>query len=589
VNILFAVSHLGFLRNFESTLAQLAERGHHVHIITDRKGSADVLDSSLIVDRLTDRFPAAFTVDALPASRRHTWYGFANVVRAALDYWRYLHPRYDNSPKLRARARQNAGGLTVWLSDRIIAGSARGRRLVTSCFRTLEAVVPVRPEVQRLFESNRFDLLVVTPLLYFGSTQVDYVRCARRRGINSVLGVGSWDHLTTKGSIHEPLDRVLVWNELQKVEAEELHGIPPDRVTVTGAQAYDHWFTARPYASREEFCARVGLPADRPYLLYLCSSPFIAPNEVGFVKSWIAAVRASGDPVLREAGILLRPHPQNASQWADVDLSASPNAVIWPRAGANPISPAARSEYYDSMYHSHAVVGLNTSALIESGIVGRLVYSIRTSEFSGTQEGTLHFHHLRRGGLLQLADTLPEHVAHLQRSFDDVERDRARIREFVKAFVRPHGLDEVATSRVVGAIEDAGRQAARPMQLTAAQHLLQAAIGLLLWVSMAPEVLWRLATTSTAEVRNPTWWWSMWRHATRPVRQTTRRSVKALNPVVRAANRRGRALRRGLAEAARRAERVPAHALRAGRRAVARTRVRLGEVKRRISSSDTTA
>ena len=53
--------------------------------------------------------------------------------------------------------------------------------------------------------------------------------------------------------------------------------------SVTGAQAYDHWFAIRPSTTREEFCARVGLPPDRPYLLYLCSSPFIAPREVEFV------------------------------------------------------------------------------------------------------------------------------------------------------------------------------------------------------------------------------------------------------------------------------------------------------------------
>jgi hypothetical protein len=136
-------------------------------------------------------------------------------------------------------------------------------------------------------------VLVVTPLLYFGSRQVDYVRAARARGIPSVLAVGSWDHLTTKGIIHELPDRIVVWNELQRTEAVELHGARPEQVTVTGAQAYDHWFTARPSTAREVFCAHVGLPPQRPYLLYLCSSPFIAPREVDVVKRWIAAIRGS--------------------------------------------------------------------------------------------------------------------------------------------------------------------------------------------------------------------------------------------------------------------------------------------------------
>ena len=53
-----------------------------------------------------------------------------------------------------------------------------------------------------------------------------------------------------------------------------MHGVPADRVHVTGAQSYDHWWGRRPSRAREEFCARVGLRPDRPFLLYVCSSLF---------------------------------------------------------------------------------------------------------------------------------------------------------------------------------------------------------------------------------------------------------------------------------------------------------------------------
>jgi hypothetical protein len=147
-----------------------------------------------------------------------------------------------------------------------------------------------------------------------------------------------------------------------------------------------------------------------------------------------------------------------------VDFSSYGDVTIHPRAGANPIGLDARSEYYDSMYHAHAVVGVNTSALIESGIVGRLVYSIRVPEFSGTQEGTLHFRHLMRGGLLRLADSLDEHAAQLAASFAAAATDRERVRGFIQLFVRPHGLDQPATPRVVDAVEAAADEplAARP-------------------------------------------------------------------------------------------------------------------------------
>ena len=190
--------------------------------------------------------------------------------------------------------------------------------------------------------------------------------------------------------------------------------------------------------------------------LYLCSSPFIAPSEVGFVRKWIIAIRNAGDPRLRSAGLLVRPHPQNARQWEGVDLGGEfDNVAFWPKTGVNPIGGAARNDYFDSMYHAEAVVGVNTSAMIESGIVGRPVYSVDAEEFAATQEGTLHFQHLKNveGGLLHLAADLDAHVAQLAQLLAGTGVERRRARGFIQAFIRPHGLDVAATPRVVEEIE----------------------------------------------------------------------------------------------------------------------------------------
>jgi hypothetical protein len=64
MRILFAVTHLGFLRNFESTLALLAEHGHQIHLVTDRASKAGVTDGTPIVERLAGEVGlTGFTVD----------------------------------------------------------------------------------------------------------------------------------------------------------------------------------------------------------------------------------------------------------------------------------------------------------------------------------------------------------------------------------------------------------------------------------------------------------------------------------------------------------------------------------------------
>ena len=147
-------------------------------------------------------------------------------------------------------------------------------------------------------------------------------------------------------------------------------------------------------------------------------------------------MRHAADPELRRAAILIRPHPQNAAQWRDFDPSTFEAVGIWPRAGANPVDSDARADYFDSMFHSVAMVGINTSALIESGIVGRPVFTVLASEFAGQQEGTLHFQHLKNvnGGLLHVAPTMDEHLAQLAGAVRG-GHDAAKSRAFVEAFV----------------------------------------------------------------------------------------------------------------------------------------------------------
>jgi hypothetical protein len=442
MRLLFSVNHPGFLRNFEPALRELAARGHDIHLLAERH---DNWGGTRTIDNLVREHPERVTFSYGKSRKEERWPPLATQVRLCLDYWRYLDPLYDESPTLRGRAAQ----LAPRLASRIPGVRSRGvRRLLQRLFTAIERAMPPGATVEGVLRDANPDLLLVTPLLYFGSQQVEYVRAAKAMGIPTVLGVGSWDHLTTKGLIHEIPDRIVVWNDFQRKEATELHGVPPSRISVTGAQAYDHWFVQRPATDRAAFCAKVGVPADRPIILYLCSSQFITPYEVGFVTRWIEAIRHAADPAVRQAAILIRPHPQNAGQWSDFDPARYEAVGIWPRAGANPVDTNARADFYDSMCHSVAMVGINTSAQIESGIVGRPVFTVLTQEFASQQEGTLHFRHLQHanGGLLHVAATLDEHVAQIAPAVRG-EHSPAKSRAFVEAFVRPHGLDMLARAQ----------------------------------------------------------------------------------------------------------------------------------------------
>ena len=104
MKILFSATHFGFLRNFQSTIRLLAEQGHDLHLLAERR---DAIDGQRMADLLAVDH-ASLTFDLLPSSRHRLWYALATGIRASLDYWRYLDSRWEHAAKLRARAAEQA-------------------------------------------------------------------------------------------------------------------------------------------------------------------------------------------------------------------------------------------------------------------------------------------------------------------------------------------------------------------------------------------------------------------------------------------------------------------------------------------------
>jgi hypothetical protein len=448
MRILFLVRHFTYARNFESVLRQLAEEGHEVHLAAER---VEAFGGREMLDRLSASHPDV-TVGQAP-ERTDEWAGVVARLRRALDYLRYLDPAYDSATKLRARAGERVPGALLRLAHLPGVRGPGGRRRLARLLTALEQGVPVHPAFEAYIAARRPDVVLLTPLLGVeASSQLDCLHAARRLGIPTALCVWSWDHLSSKALIRTVPDRVLVWNPTQRREAEQLHGVPAERVVVTGAQCFDQWFDRRPSRTRADFCQRVGLPDDGPFLLWVCSALFKgSPVEAAFVLRWIRVLRDSERPAVRAINILVRPHPSRMPEWEGIDLGSYPGVALW---GGNPVDAEARADYFDSLHHSAGVVGLNTSAFIEGAIVGRQVFAVLPPEYYDNQEGTIHFHYLLgvAGGLLHTSRALEDHAAQLDEFLRAPGNVPDRSRAFVEAFVRPHGLGETSTARFVAAI-----------------------------------------------------------------------------------------------------------------------------------------
>jgi hypothetical protein len=444
MKILFLARRYSYYRNYDSVIRSLAARGHVLHLAVDREN-----DEGLPLIQRLAAFSSNITYEELPPKSGDDWTWLAGRLRHGIEHLRYQHPMFDDTPKLRARSAERTPGGFVRLGEFIRHRAVWARRPLTALLDWLERALPENPDFRAFIEQHHPDLVLLTPLIGLGSQQIDYLRAARSLAVPTGLAVWSWDHLSSKALIREVPDRVFVWNETQKREAIEYHRVPEDRIAVTGAQCFDRWFGRRPSRDRHTLCQAIGLTPVRPFVLYVCSAPFIGSQpEAPFVMEWVRRLRESTG-VLREVPILIRPHPSRTAEWADVDLSPYRDVVVW---GSNPVDPHSRNDYFDSLYHSAAVVGLNTSAFIEAGIVGRPVLTILLPEWHENQLGTTHFRYLfdAGGGLLESAPGFDQHLAQLERT---VTAPSAGLRPFVREFVRPHGLDVPATPMFVERVE----------------------------------------------------------------------------------------------------------------------------------------
>ena len=469
MRILFVVKQKGFLRHFEEVVLQLAQRGHSVRIASPSEDPVSLADTLSSHARLSET--------ACQTHRSDRWRDVIQILRASRSYARYWDPRFARAPKLRFRAfRKLASELSATggghfkttcptcrklIRDEDLTGIVRavtaGQAHRLALFAQLvERGVPSDRQFERFLERERPDVVVVTPLVTLQSFLPDYVKSAQALGIPTITPVFSWDNLTNKGLMHVIPDRVLVWNETQRLEATELHDVPADRVEVTGAPRFDPFMRMTSSESREQFCEARGFDPGRHILVYLGSSKFVAPDEMRFVRRWIQALKSCGDPGIETASLVLRPHPRQRDEWLRADLTQ------WGTMRVSVSDYRNRNtdqQLFNCLHHAVAAVGLNTSAAIEAALTGTPVYTVMAPEFGEGQTGTLHFHYLleHNGGCVRAADSLEEHasqIAALLAGEPDATRDRNAA--FVADFVKGGLVGDNATGRTVRAIEAVG-------------------------------------------------------------------------------------------------------------------------------------
>lgn len=453
MKVLFVSSSYSNFYAIDDIVRRLCQRGHDVSLILGMEEKETISDDAL---RHIQRDIPGLIVE--PLRTRKVFWKLARLLREILNYAHVLNNeemrKWDVAKWFRFFPP------FLWK----IVSTPTGRKLlkkpqVQKFLRSLEQKIPVDGAIRKHIQKHVPDIMVVMPLINPASKETEYLKAAKSLHIPVLYSMVSWDNISSKGTFHGRPDYNVVWNESLASELSNMHGIPREHIYITGAPRFDHLLDRSDelLLPRAEFLQMAGMDDKEEYILYV-GSTFLVTNdhkknadESVLIKEIADAL--AKDPRTKDVNLVLRPHPTNSTFLEKIRAEARTNIIVFPRNGEIPDTEEKRSRFHNSIFHSVAVVGVNTTAFLEASALDKPCITIQTQTSVETQL-LLHFHHLADAGFLETAHSANELVDVVSRLQSGVDARREQRREFVRNFLRPK--DKPGVEAYVELLEELG-------------------------------------------------------------------------------------------------------------------------------------
>lgn len=177
---------------------------------------------------------------------------------------KFILLRTETSKLRRQMALQESGN---WLSDCFsrVLNYLLAWPLVRRIARALDYRLSGNRSFAEFFDKYDPDLIFLAHL--FDDAEIALLAEAKRRGVNTVGFINSWDKLTARAIIRALPDRLVVFNNVVKDEALRHADIEKEKIFVSGIPNYD-WHVQHKALSREGFCAARGLDPQKRLIVY---------------------------------------------------------------------------------------------------------------------------------------------------------------------------------------------------------------------------------------------------------------------------------------------------------------------------------
>jgi CDP-Glycerol:Poly(glycerophosphate) glycerophosphotransferase len=321
------------------------------------------------------------------------------------------------------------------------------------------------PWAEALFEKHRPVMLVTSsPGLIL--SEVPLLRTAARRRIWSMAIDPSWDNFTNKLLPVRRVNRLVVWNDLMKQQAIELHGYDEDQLRVAGTPQWDRYFRDRVSIARREFCERVGANPNRKLLTLTTTPRELYAHHDHVLRVLLRAIHENR--FAHQVQVLVRLHPRDdRAHYAEFE--GVPDVVLEKpfretvRAGdglAVDVTAAAQQHLADTLFHSDVIVNVASTIAVEAAIFDTPVVNVSfdgevPSDFARSAQRYYRFTHyvnVTRRQAVRVAETPDAMIAYVNRYLVDPSLDSEGRRQVVQE--QCQFFDGRAAERVAAAVTD---------------------------------------------------------------------------------------------------------------------------------------
>jgi hypothetical protein len=286
---------------------------------------------------------------------------------------------------------------------------------------------------------------------------VPFLAAARRLRLPLVAYVASWDHTVGKGVISPHCDLYLVQNRVMEDDLRRYHGIPGDRVVVTGWPQTDVFHRPRSRAEYEEVLRGHGLDPDRPLVLVMGNTPTNAPYEDRFVDRLVSWWEENARDRFQ---LLFRPHPRDREWRERFGAAVDRSGVAVQEPSYTDLDALATL-----LQHGNVVVCNAGTILLDALVNDRPAVCVLYDEAAPPGESWAaknvigeHYEELAASGAFYRAERFEEVVAGIERALerpDELAEERRRATEQVVGEVDGRAAERVVDA-IVGSLRRSG-------------------------------------------------------------------------------------------------------------------------------------